>query len=123
MQQEPKPSCLKYALAPGRPFRKGEGGRKRGSKNRVPAGLVKDTYQAYRALGGVDYLVKIGQKDRALFVHLLSKLLPRVEVIRQEAPAPAETLADVRAMLEATCPRPPGGSAGPPLLCPKIGEK
>lgn len=52
-------------------------GRPHGSRNKVPSEVVDDIVSAYRQLGGVQYLVNIGEKRPDLFFGLLGKILPK----------------------------------------------
>jgi len=71
----------------GRPFKKGEGGRPRGVKNKVTRSMVEDVLQAYQDKGGVEYLKTLGPD---LFVAMLKRLVPN------------ETKAEVRAAVDLT---------------------
>lgn len=54
-----------------RPF-----GRVKGQPNKLTASIKEAIEGAFDKLGGVDYLVKVGQKDPRTFCALLSRLLP-----------------------------------------------
>ena len=66
----------KKPRGPGTRFKKGNPGRRRGSRNKVTRGMAEDMLHAYRDLGGVAYLVKLGKKNPALFVAMLKRLVP-----------------------------------------------
>jgi len=80
----------KKRRAPGRPFKKGNPGRPKGSKNKVTRAMAEDMLHAYQNLGGVDYLVHLGEKKPALFVAMLKRLVPN------------EAKAEVRAAVDLT---------------------
>ncbi len=54
-----------------RPF-----GRVKGQPNKLTASIKEAIEGAFDRLGGVDYLVKVGQSDPRTFCALLSRLLP-----------------------------------------------
>lgn len=52
------------------------GGSRKGIPNRQTVAVKEAIEKAFNKLGGVDYLVKVGQKDPRTFCALLSRLLP-----------------------------------------------
>ena len=52
------------------------GGRPKGSKNKATKSLREAISRAFNRLGGVDYLVKVGEEDPKTFCALLSKVIP-----------------------------------------------
>jgi hypothetical protein len=52
------------------------GGRKAGTPNKIPTVIKEDILEAYRRLGGITYLVKIGKKSPAEFLKLLGRIIP-----------------------------------------------
>ena len=56
------------------PFSKGEGGRPKGAKNKVPTDLREAVLASLHDRGGVDYLNSLSDK---LFVALLAKVIPK----------------------------------------------
>lgn len=57
------------------PVKAGQG-RKKGSKNKVPAALKDLILHALAGLGGADYLITQGQKNPAAFMALVGRVLP-----------------------------------------------
>lgn len=51
-------------------------GRKSGTPNKVTASVKAAILEAFEKLGGVDYLVKVGQEDPKTFLALVGKVLP-----------------------------------------------
>jgi len=51
-------------------------GRPRGSRNAVTMTLKDGIEEAYLQLGGIEWLVRLGQEEPRVFASLLSKLLP-----------------------------------------------
>ena len=51
-------------------------GSRKGIPNRTTQNIKEAIEKAFNKLGGVDYLVKVGQKDPRTFCALLSRLLP-----------------------------------------------
>lgn len=51
-------------------------GRKRGSKNRIPASVKEMLLQSLRNIGGVEYLERQAVENPAAFMALLGKLIP-----------------------------------------------
>jgi hypothetical protein len=66
-QQEPAEPRWKQQLT---------GGSRKGIPNRQTVAIKEAIEKAFSKLGGVDYLVKVGQKDPRTFCALLSRLLP-----------------------------------------------
>ena len=60
-------------MAFGKPFKKGEGGRPKGSKNRVTMTLRQALEESFTKRGGVKYLETLDDRD---YVGLLGKLMP-----------------------------------------------
>jgi len=52
------------------------GGRKKGTPNKISTKLKNAIENAFAALGGEDYLVKIAEEDPRTFCALLGKILP-----------------------------------------------
>jgi hypothetical protein len=63
------------------------GGRVKGTPNKVTAQIKDAIMAAYDRLGGVEYLVRVGEEHPVVFCALLGKLLPN------ELRLPAEELA------------------------------
>lgn len=55
------------------------GGRPRGSRNAIPMTIRDGIEEAYRQLGGIAWLVQLGQNDPKAFAALLAKLLPATQ--------------------------------------------
>lgn len=53
------------------------GGRPKGSKNKFNAKIQEAVEQAFDEVGGVDYLKKLAWTDKAVFVGLIAKMLPK----------------------------------------------
>lgn len=53
------------------------GGRTKGTPNKIPAAVKAAIEAAFAKLGGVNYLVKVGQSNPQVFCSLLGKILPR----------------------------------------------
>lgn len=51
-------------------------GRKRGSKNKIPASVKEMVLQALRNVGGDEYLERQAEQNPAAFMGLIGKLLP-----------------------------------------------
>lgn len=66
-QQEPAEPRWKHQLT---------GGSRKGIPNRQTVAVKEAIEKAFNKLGGVEYLVKVGQKDPRTFCALLSRLLP-----------------------------------------------
>jgi hypothetical protein len=56
--------------------RKGGPGRPKGSQNKLTVRVKEAILQAFDELGGVDYLVEVGQSEPRAFLVLLGKILP-----------------------------------------------
>ena len=52
------------------------GGRQKGTPNKLTASLKAAVLEAFEKLGGVDYLVKVGNDDPRTFLALVGKILP-----------------------------------------------
>lgn len=52
------------------------GGRVKGQPNKITVQMREVIMEAFDKLGGVDYLVKVGQQDPRVFCTLLGKLIP-----------------------------------------------
>jgi hypothetical protein len=53
-----------------------KGGRPKGSQNRTTIQIKTALLKALDRLGGVDYLVKVGEENPAVFCALLAKIIP-----------------------------------------------
>lgn len=62
---------------PQRGGRRPGSGRKKGSGNKTPSEVIEDIVLAYRKLGGIKYLVEIGEERPDLFIGLLGKVIPK----------------------------------------------
>lgn len=58
---------------PGRPR---QGGRKKGTPNKITAQVKDAILEAFTIVGGEDYLVKVAKNDPRTFCTLLGKILP-----------------------------------------------
>jgi len=87
----------------GRPFTRGNPGRQKGSKNKVPAKFREALIDAFEQTGGVKSLVAWGQENQSLFYQLCSRLIP-TELELTHKPDPVALVIDRvrdRAELEA----------------------
>ena len=86
-------------------FEKGKsktGGRSRGTPNEVATDVKRALFEALDRLGGVDYLVKLGNKRPEVFAQLLGRVIPRqVEVDVNDADARIQALNEGRARARA----------------------
>lgn len=58
------------------PFKKGEGGRPRGAKNKTTVALKEMVLQALERAGGIRYLKKQAKENPSAFLTLVGKVLP-----------------------------------------------
>lgn len=58
------------------PFKKGEGGRPKGTKNKATAALKDMILQALSNAGGVTYLEQQAKKNPNAFMQLVGRVLP-----------------------------------------------
>ena len=55
---------------------KKKGGRKKGIPNKMTVEVKTAILEAFKELGGVEYLVKVGEENPQVFCSLLAKVLP-----------------------------------------------
>ena len=75
----------------GKPFKKGEGGRPVGAKNRFTS--LKDAFlEAFEKIGGTKELAEWGQKpqNRAQFYQIIAKMLPNKQEVTGADDGPVE---------------------------------
>lgn len=58
-------------------FKKGQGGRKRGSQNKVTAAVKDALTEAFDGMGGTKALMTWGKENQAQFYQLWVKMLPQ----------------------------------------------
>lgn len=78
---------------PGKPFKKGEGGRPKGRPNAITASLKEMIEGALSDAGGRSYLLAQSEKNPTAFMALVGKLLPK------DVNATVNAQMDVRAWL------------------------
>lgn len=82
------PGTEKTQFKPGN----GRGGRKKGSKNRIPMTLQVAIEKSFQKLGGVSYLVRMGESHPQAYLALLGKIIPRNITVSAAAGEPRDML-------------------------------
>lgn len=58
-------------------FKKGNPGRRKGAKNKTSGAAAQAVLDALDKLGGVDWLLKLAEKDPKAYCSLLGRILPK----------------------------------------------